>query len=55
MKYSDNYKNQLFIPFEYSEADFTHLIDFNPDINFYQNLNNNCINKCDYHYEDWIS
>ena len=52
MKYSDNYTNQLFMPFEYSEADFTHLIDFDPDVNFYQNLNNNCINKCDYYHED---
>ena len=63
MKYSDNYKNRLFMPFENSKADFTHLLDFDPDINFYQNLNNNCINKCDYYYEDsmnksvrnWIS
>ena len=52
MKYSDNYKNQLFMPIEYSEADFTHSIDFDPVIIFYQNLNNNCINKCDYYYED---
>ena len=52
IKYSDNYKNQLFMPFEYSEADFKHLLDFHPDINFYQNLNSNRINKCDYYYED---
>ena len=46
---------QLFMPFEYSETDFTHLLDFDPDMNFCQNWNNNCINKCDYYYEDSIN
>ena len=48
VKFTDKYKNQLS---RHSDADLPHLLDFDPDIN-YQNLNNNCINSCDYHHED---
>ena len=55
MNSTDNCKNQLFRPFEHGEAYFTHLLNFDPDINLYQIMNNDCLNKCDYYYEDFTN
>ena len=44
--------DRLFVPFEINEDETSPLYDTDPDINFYQGIQNNSINSCDYYYEN---
>ena len=47
-----NIVDKIFTPFEQEDFDSLHMMDYDPDANYYQNLYNTCINKCDYYHED---
>ena len=47
-----NFKDKIFTPFEINEDTFTPLHDHDPDFQFYQGIQNTCLNTCDYYFED---
>ena len=49
---NSSHHNRIFIPFEINDDESSPLFDADPDVNFYQGIQNNNMNTCDYYYEN---